>query len=645
MWGLYAMTDLLPFIITGLVTGSLYGLAGLGLVLTYRTSGILNFAHGTVGAAAAYAFYTLHVHRSLPWPIAGVIVLAIFGVAGGAILERLTRRLANASEAIVVVATIALLLGVQGLLYMLYGSTVRNFPDFLPTSGFTVRGVNVTWSQVISFSLASAFAVALYIFLRTSRLGVSMRAVVDNPTLTSLAGERPARIRASAWIVGSGFAAMSGILLAPTLGLDAYLLSILVVQAFGACAIGAFKSLPLTFIGGLVVGVAASLATRYFTTPPWTGLPTAVPFLVLIAVLLIVPTRRFPQRSIRAHSLLTLPTSGSRTSRIIVVAVAAVVLVALPHVVGVKLPVWTSAVSHAILFASLGLLVWTSGQISLCHAAFFALGATSMAHLSEWGVPWLIAVVVAGLFTVPVGALVAVPAIRLSGIYLALATLGFGILMQNVVYPSKLMFGPALIVSAPRPTYGPFDGTSDIGLYYLLVTAAVICLVAMAALGRSRLGDVLRAMSESPTLLATHGLDVNVAKVLVFAISSFFAGVAGALAITQTGGASGVSFAPLFSLVFLAVLAISGTRLIRSAVIASLLFAVAPGYLTSFDADRQSLAFGLAALCAALVLGSRGQMRAWVTRSVAAGETRLTRSPVRSRLEGSSAPLAPEVLT
>lgn len=339
-----------------------------------------------------------------------------------------------------------------------------------------------------------------------------------------------------------------------------------------------------------------------------------------------------------------MPTPRSRMSRVVLSGGAAVALVVLPHVVGVKLPVWTSAVSHAILFASLGLLVWTSGQISLCHAAFFALGATSMAHLSEWGVPWLLAVVIAGLFTVPVGALVAVPAIRLSGIYLALATLGFGVLMQNVIYPSKVMFGPALIVNAPRPSLGSFDGTSDIGLYYLLLTVAVVCLVAMAALGRSRLGDVLRAMTESPTLLATHGLDVNVAKVLVFAISSFFAGVAGALAITQTGGASGVSFAPLLSLVFLAVLAISGTRLIRSAIIASLLFAVVPGYFTSFDADRQSLAFGIAALCAALLLGSRAQVRVWLTRSIAAGEPRLARSPVRSRLEASTAPPTPEVL-
>jgi ABC-type branched-subunit amino acid transport system permease subunit len=139
----------------------------------------------------------------------------------------------------------------------------------------------------------------------------------------------------------------------------------------------------------------------------------------------------------------------------------------------------------------------------------------------------------------------------------------------------------------------------------------------MAVISRSRLGRLLRAMAETPTMLATHGLSVNMTRLIVFCISAFFAGVAGALVVTQFGAASGVGYGPIQSLLFLAVLAICGTRLLRSSILAAALLAVVPGYLTKFDVDRQTFAFGLVAVGAAIVIAKRAEITALFVRSAA----------------------------
>ena len=624
------MSEYLPFLVAGLVAGSLYGLAGLGLVLTFRTSGVFNFAHGAIAAGAAYVFYSLHDTHDLAWPLAAIVTVAAFSLVVGPLLELITRPLAGAADSIVVIGTVGLLLCVQGILYLVYGNAARNTPTFLPESGFTVGEVSITWAQVISVAVAAVGAAGLYLFLQRAPLGVAMRAVVDNPTLVDLSGSAPARIRRAGWALGSGVAAIAGILLAPTLSLDVNLLTLLVVQAFGACAVGFFSSLPLTFVGGLVIGVAASLATKVFTEQPLTGIPPTVPFLVLIAILLIAPVARFPGgRGGRRNVVSGAPAPlNRRTLGLAAVVAAAAVIV--PFVVDTKLPVWTTGLAYIVVFSSLALLTWGSGQLSLCHAAFLAVGTTSMAWLTEHGVPWVPALLLAGLAAVPFGALVAIPALRLSGIYLALATLGFGIFMQNVMYPSSLMFGIQLDVRVPRPVFGPFDTSDGRTLYFVMLITVVACVAGILAFQRGRFGRLLGALAESPTMLSTHGLSTTTARLIVFCASAFFAGIGGALAVTQTGAASGITFGPVQSLFYVAVLGVSGTRRLRSPIIAALLFSVLPGYATGFGSNRQLLAFGSVAVIAAIGLARRNELHDWVSSSAARSEFRRGRGPAIS---------------
>jgi branched-subunit amino acid ABC-type transport system permease component len=607
------VSDFLPFIVVGLVTGSLYGLAGMGLVLTYKTSGIFNFAHGAVATIAAFSFYTLYVELGWPWPVALVVSVLGLGLLLGFLLERLGRALASVSPALQIVATVGLLIAVQGLVVTIFGAEARTVPSFLPVNSLQVVGVSVGLDQVIVFLVALAGAVGLYVFFRVTTLGLSMQAVVDDPALLSMGGTSPVRVRLISWIIGASFACLSGVLLVPTVGLDSVILTLLVVQAFGAGAVGLFSSLPLTYAGGLLIGVLAALSTRYTGQVSWlAGLPSAVPFLVLFAVLLFAPKGKLVEVGGQLRLLATAPPDFGRHTKLVGGGMSLALLLALPLLVGTRLPIYTNAVIFIIIFLSLHLLVRTSGQVSLAHASFAAVGAAAFSHLAvDAGLPWLLAVLGAGLVAIPVGALVAIPAIRLSGLYLAVATLGFGILLERLLFGTSIMFGADLSLPAPRPQILGLD--TDRGYFYTVVLFAIAMALLATFVIRGRLGRMLRAMSDSPTALSTLGAGVNSIRVLIFCISSFMAAIAGALfaGLTQSVGAAGFSF--FASLTWLTILVISGAPFryapLPTAVFGGINIAIIPAYLTN-ETLHQILpaVFGLAAVANAL-LTDRHQSR------------------------------------
>jgi branched-subunit amino acid ABC-type transport system permease component len=625
----------MPFIVVGLASGSVYGIAGMGLVLTYKTSGIFNFAHGAVAAAAAYLFYELHERHGLPWPVALLVSVVGFGAVAAVILERLARALRGVGLAMRIVATIGLLLAIQGLAVIRYGPQVIAMPPFLPTDGMTIFGVNVGYDQLITFFLALAVAVGLYAFFRFSRRGVAMRAVVDDPDLLALNRTSPVEVRLWAWFLGSAFAALSGVLIAPTLGLEAFILTLLVVQAFGAAAVGAFSSLPLTYVGGLAVGVGAAVATKFVAgVPSLGGLPSSFPFLVLFVVLLVLPRRLLVDAPIAVaqHQ----QGGGLISPRIkrIGLGIGLVAALAVPWVVGTRLPVYTSAVIYVLVFLSLRLLVRTSNQVSLAHAGFAAVGAAGFAHFTTFGLPWPVALVAAGLVTVPVGALVAIPAIRMSGLYLAIATFGFNILLEQIFYSQDIMFGPVGSRHVSRPHVAGLNLHTDRGFYYVVLTIAVLACVLMAVIHRTRLGRLLRGLANSPTALVTLGASTKVTLVLVFCISAFMAGVAGGLFGALTGSIDGSPFGPFASVMWLTTLAIAGRGLIAPAFVAGVAIAVLPTYSSAF-VDWQPVLFGVAAIAVAISSGRGSPGAQWLQRAAAASEGRADRDPVRARMEPS----------
>jgi branched-subunit amino acid ABC-type transport system permease component len=626
------MSDLLPFVVVGLTTGSIYALAAMGLVLTFKTSGIFNFAHGAIAAVGAYAFFELRTQHGVGWPIALAVSVGLVGLVGGLLLERLAHALRNTSTATRVVASIGLLVGLQGLAVMRYGADAKRPEPFLPTDTIRIADVNVGYDQLIVVGFVALSAVGLRILLNRSRVGMAMQAVVEDPDLLALEGTSPSTVRRTAWIVGCCYASVSGVLLATIVGLEVGLLTLLVVQAFGAAAIGAFDSLVLTYVGGLVVGVLTQLSIRYLgSEPAFQGLPASMPFVILFVVLLAMPSRRLIQRGTGRLRPGAPVTPLPRPVAAAALVAGAVALVAVPSLVGARLPVYTQALVYVILFASLGLLVRTSGQISLCHMAFAAVGASTFSHLTRDGVPWLAAVLLAGLVTVPVGAVVSIPAIRLSGIYLAIATFGFGILVQRLFFNQSFMFGSVITgQSAPRPDVPGLDLQSDKGYYYVVLAIVAVCCAMVIGVERSRLGRLLRALGDSPTALTAQGANTNLTRLFVFCISAFLAGIAGAVAGPITGAVSGLGFDFTISLMLVAVLAVAGSRPLLSAFVAAGAYAVVPSYFTDQRAvESVPVVFGAAAITLAVAVANADAIARWCS-SKRTGN-RVGRSPVRSR--------------
>jgi ABC-type branched-subunit amino acid transport system permease subunit len=598
------MSAYLPYLVFGITVGSIYGIAAMGLVLSYKTSGVFNFGHGAVAALAAVAFYSLRQQHGMAWPLAAVLAVGVFGVIAGLIMELISRGLADVPTTYKIVATVGLLVFIRALVSVTYGDAALPFKTLLPQRvAFTLSGVAVSQEEVLVAVFGASTAVALYLFFQRSKLGMAMRGVVDDPQLLDITGIAPVRVRRTAWLIGCTFAAISGVLFASfQQQLDVTLLALLVVQALGAAAIGAFTSLPISYVGGLAVGLLQALVSKEAGTHAFLrGLDLNTPFVVLMVALLVLPKRRLVELGRRIKPRGQVPLLPARARAIVFAAVGIAALV-VPQVVGVHLASWNQAMALVILYLSLGLLVRTSGQISLCQVGFAAIGGATMAHLVGQHVPWTLAVLLAGLVTVPVGALIAIPAIRLSGLYLGLATLGFGILLAQYFYGKGYLFGTSGNVSTARP----LGFSSDKAYYYVLLAFVLAAIVLVVTIERSRLGRLLRGLADSPVALSTLGTSVNVTRVLVFCISAFLAGTSGALTACIFAKTGPDSFNYVQSIIVLAIFAISGRSTITAAIVAPLISVIPPAYISSAKtADWLQVGFGAAAIAAALLSQGR----------------------------------------
>lgn len=594
------MSEYVPFLVLGLATGSVYAIAAMGLTVTYTTSGVFNFAHGAVGMIASFIFYSLRVDAGIPTWLAMAIAVLGVGPAIGIIIDRvLLRHLHGASGASYVVVSLGLLVALQGLAIAIYGPATRNVEPIFPQGTFRLPGVNVGVDQAMLIGIALVLGLSLAAFFRFTRLGVQTRAVVDDPGLTELTGFDADGITTFSWMLGCAFASLSGVLLAPIFGADAVLLSLLAIQVFGAAVIGHLTSLPLTYFGGLLIGLGQALATKFVSgNPSLAGLPSSLPFLVLFAVLVLSPKGRFTEvaRASRRTVSERLGVARRFPTRVLLIAVAAA-LVLPPRLNSSQIFTATTTLGFVLVFASLSLVVGLSRQVSLCHAVFVVFGATTLAHLQEAGVPFLPALLLSALLLVPVGALVALPAIRLSGLFLALATFGFGLLAQFLIFATSLAFGQQGRVDLSRPELFGISLSGDKAYYYFVLALVVVGVVAVEVVRISRLGRLLRALADSPTAVRSLGVNPTSSQVLVFCLSAFLAALGGGLLGTQIGIVNATTFDFFQSLVWVTVLVTAGAATLTGSIVAALFLVAAPAVFRSAAViEYQPVAFGFAAI-------------------------------------------------
>jgi ABC-type branched-subunit amino acid transport system permease subunit len=280
-------------------------------------------------------------------------------------------------------------------------------------------------------------------------------------------------------------------------------------------------------------------------------------------------------------------------------AAGLVAAVAIPwFLTGSQLVTATATVAYVLIFASLGLLVGLSRQVSLCHATFVVIGTTTLAHLLSAGVPYPLALPMAGLIVAPVGALIAIPALRLSGLFLALATFGFGVAAQYLLFSTGLLFGQDQRAIVGRPNAFGLSLQGDIAFYFFALVVVVLGVTAVEVVRRTRLGRLLRALADSPDAVRSLGINPTASRVLVFAFSAFLAAEAGGLlgALYQRFNTFTLDF--FQSLVWLTVLVTAGAASLTGSVLAAVLFVAVPAAFVSVSGfgDYQPIFFGVAAI-------------------------------------------------
>ncbi len=599
------MSEFLSFTVIGLTFASIYAITASGLVVTYTTTGVFNFASGAVGMVAAFTYYELWQVWNWPVLLALVVVLFVEAPLLAVVVEvLLMRRLHGASTTRALMVTLGLLLLLIGVATALWDpETLRQVPPFFPLHFVRILGVNVSYQQVITFFVAIAIAVVLRWFFRTFRLGVAMRAVVDDPELLSLAGAKPYRVSQAGWALGFALAALAGVLIAPTVstsGLDITTLTLLVVNGYAAAVVGRLRSLPWTFAGALLLGLSTAYAQGYL--PNYlpaslanldTLIPEIIPVVFLFIVLLVLPATRLAPAG-------RLPTvapprvsglTGSVGGGLVVVALAAVCA---PLLSGVALSTVTLGVTLGIVGLSLVLLTGYAGQISLCQLTFLGVGAYTMGKVAGGGSWWglLAAVAVcAGL-----GALVALPALRLRDLYLALATLAFAEAATYAFFNNSNYFPNGGEVTVNRLALPGLKTMGDRGWFVLVAVFFAVCAVVVLAIRRSAFGRRLVALSDSPAAFATLGMNPATAKVIVFAVSAGMAGLAGVLYGGTQNGISSTDVEFLLSLTLLLFVTIWGLRTVTGALLGGLTASILPVAETHLPRALSGLTFLAAGL-------------------------------------------------
>ncbi|MFG2616156.1 ATP-binding cassette domain-containing protein [Streptomyces sp. NPDC048507] len=616
------MGDLLVFVLSGLVSGALYALLATGLVLSYSASGLFNFAHGATAYLGALVFYELH--SGLGWPAvpAALLVVCVLAPGLGWGLDRLMfRRLARVGEAAQIVATIGLLVALPaaGLwtveLLADAGVPVKpaenqfGLPGVGPSPATSWRladGIGVDSDQLITWVVTAVVAVALWVLLRHTRLGLRLRAAVDDRSLTELRGISADRLSSVAWMIASGLAGLAGVLATPLLGLSAHDFTLFLFVSATAAVIGRFASVPLAFAGGLGLGVVQNLVAGYASfAESVTGFRTAVPFLILFGGLLVLTRRARTAGVAVVETPAPDPLAGASWGRRWGVWAAGGGLLCTAFYT-VTTPFWSGLLAQGLaiglVFLSFTVVTGLGAMVSLAQATFVTAAALVAGLLMSRGWPFVAALAAGTCVAALLGALVALPALRLGGRALALATLALAFLADQVLFQMRWLRGGDAGWAVPRPVVGPVDLSDDRALGVALVVLVALVAAGLSALRNSPSGRAMLAVRSAPAAATASGVSVLRTKLLLFTLSAGLAGFGGVLYASYNTRITATDFTAMTGLVWLAVVVAAGVRRPAYAVVAGLVFAVAPRLLADYVTDSSHLPvilFGLAGLALA----------------------------------------------
>jgi ABC-type branched-subunit amino acid transport system permease subunit len=616
------------FLILGLGAGATYAILGQGLVLKYRSAGVVDFAHGAVAMFIAYVFLSLRGFGQLELPVvliphqislnggAGIntglaiaISLAYAAVLGLVLYVLVYRPLRGAAPLTRVCASVGVMLALEAIAVLNYSTQPVATTPIFPSAPLSVAGITFPEDRLFFAGVVVIISVALALAYRFTRFGLATRAGAENDRGAALTGISASRVAGQNWVIATVLAGVAGILIAPVASLDPTSYTLFVVPALAAALVGRFQSFWITALAGLLIGCAQSEIAKLITVWTWLpqqGLGDALPFAVIIAVM------AFRSRSVLARGTEAADRNPSvgyprRPLRTAAACFAAglVLLLVLSSVLRFA---FISSLTVTCVALSVVVLTGYVGQVSLAQMSLAGIGGFMLGHLSgDWGIGFPFSLILAGLCAIPVGLIIGLPALRLRGVNLAVVTLGFATAMDAVVFTSAgFTGGTGGLPIRPARLLGLSLGVSQGGGAYPRVIFGVLVLVVVTLLGllvarlrRSPAGRMLLAIRSNERAAGAAGINVAQGKLMAFALAAFIAGIGGALTGYMQGELTSDSFAAFTSISLLAIVFVAGAGRIAGAVVAGIMFSAAGLFVTFLDihlsiGQYQAIVAGLA---------------------------------------------------
>jgi len=537
----------LSIVIIGLIRGLTYALLGIGITLVYRSSRVINFAHGEMGALPALLIPIFVINLSWPYWVALALALLASGVLGGAFEFAIVRPLRKASRLTVLVATIgaAQLLFFAGALLPKGGGDLAGKSYPTPFHGSVRIGdLTLTAGDLTILVAVPILTVALAAFLGKSKLGKASRASAENADAARLAGIPVERVSFAIWTIAGLLAGISAILIGPTrpLGLSQALGPLLMLRALASSMLGGLRGFFAVFTAGLAIGVLENLVIWNFPI----GGALDIVFLVAIAASFLLTKGlgsivRGSETSSWSLAAAVRPLSPlvARATRVrwaqVLIAVTLIGLAAyLPTKVSASEQFFYGGIALFALFGlSLVVLTGYAGQVSLGQFAFVAIGAAFGGRLYQAGVPQGLGLVLATLIGGVFALIIGIPALRIRGLFLAVITLAFSVavvgwLLQQDWLNRRGSDGSSSM-SIPRPTYFGISFESELRYYWFCLGALVLTAIVVYRLRHSGLGKRMIAVRDNEPSAASVGISPGVTKLTAFMISGMIAAFGGFL--------------------------------------------------------------------------------------------------------------------
>jgi len=596
------------FLILGLGAGATYAVLGQGLVLKYRSAGVVDFAHGAVAMFIAYVFVNLRSFGQLELPVvliphqislnggaglgtglAVVISLVYAAVLGLVLYVLIYRPIRNASPLTRVCASVGVMLALEAIAVLNYSTQPVTTNPIFPSSALSLSGITFPEDRLYFTGVVVVIAVGLALTYRFSRFGLATRAGAENDRGAALTGISANQVAGQNWIIATVLAGVAGILIAPVASLDPTSYTLFVVPALAAALVGRFQSFWLTALAGLLIGCAQSEITKLITVWTWLpqqGLGDAIPFVVIIVVM-AARSRTVLARggeTAERNPSIGRPQAPLRTAA----ACFAAGLVLLVVLSGVLRFAFISSLTVTCVALSVVVLTGYVGQVSLAQMSLAGIGGFMVGHIATdlgIGFPW--SLILAGLCAVPVGLIIGLPALRLRGVNLAVVTLGFAAAMDAVVFNIGSFTGGTAGLPIPEPRIPGLNLAISQGKDYPRILFGVVVLVVVILLGllvarlrRGPAGRMLLAIRSNERAAGSVGINVAQGKLMAFGLAAFIAGIGGALTGYMQGELTSDSFAAFTSISLLAIVFVAGVGRIAGAVVAGVMFSAAGLFVT-----------------------------------------------------------------